>query len=596
MKWLAFAMVTTLAARVAAEPTQQYIVQSKDSCIAIAIHVLGDRMAVHEIHRLNPQLGPQPHRLVPGSILVLPIPAVRGPDARLTRANGDVKIRKPTAGSWDAAQRGMDLFRAYRVGAAARASAELTFSDDASLGMRERTIVVLYGPEKRLAKVITATADLERGTLETRLGELDGKPVAVKTPTSQTQLRGGDVVVTSNDGGPSVYSNHRGRAFELRGRTRQARPGVKVAAGMGTRVFPGKVPEPPRPLPPTPAWSSSPGPRMATPAGTIALAWNPAERAVHYRVAIRAAGDLVAAQLTTVPSVELVLDPGKYSITVAAFDADGLESAPSDPLAIERIAPVFVAPNGRVPGAGAATPQRVAVGTTLVSPEGIACSAGDRSAQRLVLDAPGIVTVRCTDAAGLASEPIAIEVVALGTTAGGVARPDRLEPSRPIERRAYTAELGAYTGYHSVAIRRPIDLGATDEMHALDDGPTLGIRGGLYRERFGIEAELGLSSLDRVGANGRGHVLAGAVHATLQREEDRATLRLLAGLGLATALRDDAVDERALVPGFSWGGAATFDLRRISIRIDLRHIVAAGHGGMAHALEATVGASIVLAP
>lgn len=416
---LATVGLAATTAPVHAEETQPYVVQPGDSCLSIAIRVVGARTAVRDLHRLNPDLGALPHRLVPGTLLQLPRPADEGPDAQLTRATGNVTVRKPSTVEWDRALRGMDLFRAYRVGAASQASAQLTFGDDGQLEMRERTIVVIYGPEKQKASVIRATAELQRGTLEARLGELDGKRIVVRTPAADTDVRTAQLVIGTGDGGPSLISNHRGAAVSVRGRTTR-RSAVKVAAGMGTRVMRGKPPEPPRPLPATPAWSTSAGPQLVGPTGSISVAWAAVDRASRYRVAIRdAAGDLIRALHVAAPAstVLLPLDPGAYELTVAALDADGLESAPSPSLEIAVVKPVFVAPSGRTPGAGAAAPRVVALGTTVVAPATVACTVGAQPAERTVLARVGTAELVCVAADGRRSPPLAIEVIALASRA-----------------------------------------------------------------------------------------------------------------------------------------------------------------------------------
>lgn len=398
-----------------AEDTQPYRVQEGDSCLGIALRMLGERTAVRDIHRLNPQLGAMPHELVAGSVLTLPARAASGPDARLTSARGDVKIRKPSTAAWDAARRGMDLFRAYRVGAASEAAAELTFGDDGVLEMRERTIVVIYGPQKQKAALILATAELERGTLEGRLGELDGKHVVVRTPAAIADLRAADAVLRAGDGGPSVLSNHRGGAIEVRGRSRQ-RGAVKVAAGMGTRVVPGKAPETPRPLPATPAWSTPSGPQLVGVTGSVAVAWTPVDRAVQYRVAIRdPRGETLRALFVTAPSATaaLPLEPGTYKVTVAALDVDQFESRPSETLDLAVVKPVFVAPNGLFPGAGAAAPRTIALGTTIIAPDHYACSIGAQPTHRTLLVLPGHVELYCTSADGKRTQTLQLDVVPL---------------------------------------------------------------------------------------------------------------------------------------------------------------------------------------
>jgi hypothetical protein len=578
-----------------AEPTQPYVVQPGDSCLGIAIRLLGTRSAVREIHRLNPQLGALPHVLVAGSLLTIPALAPTGPDARISRALGDVKIRKPTTAAWDAAQRGMDLFRAYRVGAATEASAELTFGDDALLEMRERTIVVIYGPEKRLAQLIHATAELERGTLAARLSDLDGKAVVVRTPAAEAKLLATSAVISTRDGGASTLSNHRGKDALLRGRTKQ-RASVKVPAGMGSRVLPGKAPEPPRPLPATPIWSTPSGLAFAGTSGAVELAWSAVERASEYRIAVvDRSGDPVRAMI--VPALaaraNVPLDPGVYQLRIAALDADGLESAPSAALGLQVIQPVFAAPNGRVPAAGAAPPRVVARGTTLVAPDGVLCSAGPTTPQaRTVLWELGAVDVTCQTPDGQRSPSMVLEVVSLvpaPPTAAPAIRASSPVPTAAARRTGLYAEAGAYAGFHTLALRGASGLGAPfDRASALDDGPTAGVRLALATARWGVESELGATSLDRLAVMGGATAILLRTHAMLRLDREDARFRLLAGIGVNFTRGDS---ETVL----SWGGSAGFTLRGVELRFDLRHELSdAAAGGVAHGLQATAGASFQL--
>lgn len=424
---LVIALVVAAAPARAQAPETTYIVEAGDTCLGIAVRILGDRGALDAFHKLNPQLGPLPHDLAPGAVVNLPARPAGGPDARLSRATGDVKIRKPSTASWDPAQRGMDLFRAWRIGAAEAAAAELTFRDDSRLGMRERTIVVIYGPEKKSAKVITATADLLEGALEARLGDLDGKPVVVRTPAAQADLRAGDTVVSVAPNGPSIIANHRGTQVAVRGRSPTSKA-VIVAAGMGSRVLPGKDPEPPRPLPPTPAWATpaTAWAALYAPTATATIAWTAIATAKTYRVAVTdAGGDTVTAAVVAAParSLDLTLAPGTYRGTVSATDADGFEGAPSAPIELEIAA-------GSVIPVGSAQPvtgqlRALAVGSAWIAPAGWTCRAGaDAATDRIVLGAVGSTTITCTTPAGRTSAPIVLETVGITLVSPGAGRGD----------------------------------------------------------------------------------------------------------------------------------------------------------------------------
>ncbi len=137
---VAVLLASATAAR-ADEPTPAdttYVVEPGDTCLGIAVRVLGDREQLDALHRANPQLGALPHDLVAGSILNLP-PRTTMPDAQVTRARGDVKLRKASSSAWDVAVRGAFMFRAWRAWSGEQSNAELAFRGDSKLGMRERT-------------------------------------------------------------------------------------------------------------------------------------------------------------------------------------------------------------------------------------------------------------------------------------------------------------------------------------------------------------------------------------------------------------------------------------------------------------------------
>ena len=102
-----------------AETTTDYTVKDGDTCLGIAIGVLGDRAQLATIHRLNPQLGKTPHVLRAGQILKLP-DVKQKPDATLARTYNTVELRRAGVDAWSPAAVGAELFRAWRVGARER--------------------------------------------------------------------------------------------------------------------------------------------------------------------------------------------------------------------------------------------------------------------------------------------------------------------------------------------------------------------------------------------------------------------------------------------------------------------------------------------
>ncbi|MBP6845627.1 MAG: LysM peptidoglycan-binding domain-containing protein [Kofleriaceae bacterium] len=429
---LSAATVVAVAGARADQPPDDYVVQGDETCMEIASKVLGDRRLLPELHRLNPQLGPLPHALRPGQIIKVPH-VEQGPDARLTRKIGDVRFRRPSEGAWDAARRGMDLFRAWRVGSEARAAAEITFADTQQLYLREHTVVIIYGPERRRARVDAPEAVLERGTLRSRLAELNGRPVTVTTPSATAELGAGSALVSVDDAGLSTVANHDGRPVALAGK---AGGKVAVKAGMGSRVARGQRPEKPRPLPPPPAWITA-GPLGAialADGATIAAQWAPAANAARYRFELLRGAALVAAGEVDAAATGFELHgapPGSYTVQVASIDRDHLEGKPGAPLAVTVRGAVVVAPGADapalaalvdddpLPAAAAPGPLVVARGARIVT-DGSTCSVGGPPAAVTVIDAVGPATLTCAapDGQALAPRQLVVEAIALAPAAG----------------------------------------------------------------------------------------------------------------------------------------------------------------------------------
>lgn len=420
------------------EPTTDYVVQGGETCMEIAVKVLGDRRLLPELHKLNPQLGKLPHKLTAGQILKVP-KVEQGPDARLTGKAGVVRVRKPSDPAWDAARRGMDLFRAWRVGAEERSSAEVTFVDTQRLFLRENTVVVIYGPERRRARVDAPEAVLERGALRSRLGELTGGKGKVKvvTPSSEAELGRGSAVVAVDDSGLSTVANHDGDAVAVRGKSGGK---VAVSSGMGTRIAVGKKPEKPRPLPPAPAWAS-PGPLGFVAVGTgatLSAEWTAQPKAASYRFEL-SRGDAVvaAAELpATVTRFELHgAPPGRYQARLASIDRDRLEGKPGPILEVIVRGVAIAAPGmaaAELPPALAddapltptAAPAALVVARgARITTDGLSCQVGGGAASpQLIVGDLGRTELACADG-GVTFAPVALEVtgIEVAPSAGAMA-------------------------------------------------------------------------------------------------------------------------------------------------------------------------------
>ena len=425
-----------------------YVVKDGDSCLSIAIHQLGDRAALSTLHRLNPQLGPLPHHLVAGQILHLPAvvasAASTEPDAKLTRSRGSVEVRKPTESAWDAAKRGMDLFRAWRVGSRDQSSAELTFHDDSRLFMRENTVVIVYGPTEHRERTFGADAELERGTLEGRLAELrGGKAVVVRTPSSEATLGVGRSLIAVADSGDSIIGNHGGADLFLRAVNKLHHPvggKVIVKSDFGSKVRVGKPPEKPRPLPLAPQWASASGRFIAVPGVTTVVTggWSAVANAATYRVTISTGieDDVTSVQVpATASSFEFRdLPVGAYHAIISVIDTEGFESKPSVAWPFEIVPVAIIAPGANIVTPVPSTHVVVASlpqGTDIAAPIGLQCAIGDGTASdHVVLTNVGDLDLRCSSYTG-AVATIKISVTPLMVTIAPLTGP-------PIPRHATT--------------------------------------------------------------------------------------------------------------------------------------------------------------
>jgi outer membrane protein OmpA-like peptidoglycan-associated protein len=417
--------------------TFEYTVVEGDTCAEIAGRFFGSNKRYDVIHRFNPGMGPQPHDLVPGTVLVLPrAGAVKseGPDAEVTATRRKVEARAADEASWRAAAIGLDLFRGWRVNTLARAWAELTFRDTSVLEVRENTLVIIYGASEDTARRSTTEASLDRGALRSRLGELaGGAKLHVDTPSSSTDLAGGRALVTVDGGGTSRIANHGGGTAAVAARDPAPRPKAKkkptiVASGMGSKVETGGSPTPPKALPPPPTFVADQATRfvgIASVGATIVARWTPEPKAAAYRVEIARkpdGRDVVADGFApgNVTRLELYgLPPGDYWVSVASIDDDHFEGIPTTPLGVRVTEASLVALDGAklvvptlVDDAVAPAPPQIARGAALVAPSGMWCAAqGDEpSGAALTFASPGPTAVVCRDHDGASAAAFTVDV------------------------------------------------------------------------------------------------------------------------------------------------------------------------------------------
>ncbi|MEZ4409926.1 MAG: LysM domain-containing protein [Polyangiales bacterium] len=365
------ALVAPAAALAQPRATREYVVQPGDTCVGVARRMYRNGSRTDVIHASNPQLGPAPHRLAPGTTLTLPsrLPPPRGPlpVAFVTGANNRVEVQPQPADPGRPAHRNDPLFLGARVSTSARSSAEVTFADETQLRLYENTLVVILGDTNTRVRRAATAADttLVSGSLRAFLSDLSAPapsasaPVpappprarrrrpprrarptlALRTATGGRVILGeGESQVSVADGGTTLS------VFAGSSRIQSGNRTVTVAAGYAARAERGRAPSAPRLLPAAPTWLELPpgvvfvdGDAGATLSATYAPGPGEARpAAARWRVQLARDPSFVELQLdATAPEATRALRAervpvGRYHARVSAVDADGLEGPPSD--------------------------------------------------------------------------------------------------------------------------------------------------------------------------------------------------------------------------------------------------------------------------
>ncbi len=331
----ALSLVTQVSRADDPQPAR-YTVKAGDTCSTIAASFFGDVKRIDLVHVLNPQLGPVPHHLRAGQVLLLPAKPtreVKGPDAKLTRVRNRVEVRAPDphVGKVDD-----PLWRGNRVGTQGASAADLTFRDETQVRLGENTLVVIFGDTNAAASRTTAAeATLVSGSLRARLSEIAGQ----KADKPKVATESGAVVIKSGEAQVSVDAQKATRlAVYSGGSTVTAqKKTVPVDDGFGSKAELGKVPTPPRPLPAAPVWSALPSTLVLTEAesgevtGTYGPGQGPGDPAAewHVQIARDVAFDEVAVDvrvpLATTALTAQQMAPGSYAVRVSAIDGDAFE-------------------------------------------------------------------------------------------------------------------------------------------------------------------------------------------------------------------------------------------------------------------------------
>lgn len=342
-------------------------------------------------------------------------------------------------------------------------SAEITFRDRSELTVRERTLVIVYGGRRRYVERAITRAELERGALRSRLGELAGRrPLEIATPSSHASLDG-DAVVSVEDDGTSRVANHGDRpATVVAGGAR-----VVLPAGTGTVVRRGERPARPRRLLPAPRWRADHrGPVLGFVGrgATLRGGFDPVRGASRYRVEIarRPDGAELLATLELDGSAARFeaegLPEGTVYVSIASIDEAGLEGRRSPWRAFTVRLARLVAPGG-ADAELAESPPRVLPGTWLVAPRGLACAlVGEEPTTLFTLRDPGRATISCRDSAGSELAPLEVDVAPPHVVFSGTLVRDRTTTlelalsGRPLPP-ARVLALRAPDGFRTSAVR-----------------------------------------------------------------------------------------------------------------------------------------------
>jgi hypothetical protein len=332
MKRLLFATaLTTLAGTSieahAQEASMEYTVVAGDTCEKVAEKFWGDPKRYDKLHEWNPQMGPTPHKLVPGTILRVVRP---GPLAKVTFVRHDVDAATPAPHK---AQLQEPLAQGNKVSTKDDSSAEVTFKDDSRLQLSEQTLVVILGGTMHLADKQATAADtqLMTGELRAHLGTLAGKkPIA--TPGATIVLGNGEAKVDVDTGKTTRLAVYKGK-----GSLAASGKKVEVPSGYGSKADLGKPPTKPRPLPDAPTWTTT-IPRVALTfadgvdvSGAYAAGVGTGPKADTFHVQLArdpAFNDLVvnAKVPSTITKLEAKqLPPATYYARVSGIDGDKFE-------------------------------------------------------------------------------------------------------------------------------------------------------------------------------------------------------------------------------------------------------------------------------
>lgn len=308
------------------EQVIQWRVRTGETCEDVSKAIYGTAKHRGLVQRYNRVACVPGAPLEEGLTLVMPAKVTERPPAKLTSVKPEAQSRAP-GGSWSQAATGQELPARSSVNTLSAGRAGIQFPDGTKVFLAENTLVVVYGTASQSAVSKSEAPTpvlLEAGEVKAGLSALRGE-VEVATPD------GGVVGATSKD---AVVSLVKGKTnvsvFDGKARVQNAGTTVEVPKNFGTKFLANKPPDPPRPLPPAPGWTSAPLPvvlAMAE-AGDLRASWASVPDAKLYRFEIARDAefdDLVVREQVEADVLSFRAEkfpPGNYFVRVRAIDND----------------------------------------------------------------------------------------------------------------------------------------------------------------------------------------------------------------------------------------------------------------------------------
>ncbi|MEM1030390.1 MAG: hypothetical protein AAGN82_08570 [Myxococcota bacterium] len=368
---------STMAAPAAAQTTPgypekvvQWTVQAGESCADVARAMYGSAGRTDLVLRYNRVSCTAGAPLATGTTLVLPAQATTVPTARITSVNPQARAR-PAGGAWSAAAPGQPLSSSSAVNTLEDGRAGIRFIDRSRVYLASNTLVVVYGTasQSQVSKSRPAArVRLDRGELQAGLAALRGG--ATSEAVDVDVAGGGRVSAASRD---TVLRRRGARTnvsvFDGRADVESAGQTVKVPQNYGTRFVAQKPPEPPRPLPPAPAWQGEAPVVVLAPAatgGTVRAAWAPIPKAQSYRIELARDAAFEALVVREQVSADVTafraerLPPGRYFVRVRGIDTDDFLGIATPTRRLDVVPATWIRGEGRLAG-GTLAPGRYAI-------------------------------------------------------------------------------------------------------------------------------------------------------------------------------------------------------------------------------------------